>query len=194
MPDLVLQPDGTRYDFMALALASRAVHKRIFETCVGPKFEDLAGWEFNGINTRPLAAALGIRKFIKGFYEGPPRVDGGRGPAPFIQGYNTPVQMNGLRGEHIPRPDPNHPRRQDFFRVHAVVPGARHSRFPQAVLLDYSLGGTKWVPSSPLRDYLVQVYPDDRDLLLGIAYYDLGAPWYLSRFILRRRAPHTFRG
>jgi hypothetical protein len=192
MAEPVLKSDGTRYAYMDLVLAPRAVHGRILREGSAPAFEDLAGWEFDGINTRPVAALLGIRKFIKGFYEGPPRVAGG--PAPFIQGYNIPVRANGLWGEHIPKPSPEHPRRQDFFRVYRVVAGARHSRYPNAVLLDYSLGGTRWVPSTPLRDYLVQVYPDDRDLLLGVAYYDLGYPWYLSRFVLRRRAPHTFSG
>ena len=192
MTDLVLKPDGSRYDFVELALASRAVHGRIYRSSPAPAFEDLVGFEFDGINTRPATVLFGIRKFIKGFYQGPPRVEGG--PEPFIQGYNSPVRTNGLREQHIPRPDPRNPLRRDFFRVHRVVPGARHAKYPQALLLDYSLGGTQWVPSSPLRDYLVQVYPDDRDLLLGVAYYDLGAPLYLSRFVLRRRGAHAFTG
>lgn len=193
MADLELQPDGSRYDFVALCRASRAVHERILKTGPAPTFEDLAGWEFDGANTRPITAAMGIRKFIKGFYEGPPRTSR-KGPEPYIQGYNIQVHGNDIEAPHVPKPSAENPRRGDFFRVHRVVPGARYSAYPQAMLLNYRLGGDTWVPSSPLRDYIVQVYPDDKDLLLGIAFYNLGFPMYLSRFILRRRARHDFTG
>lgn len=193
MSDLELRPDGSRYDSTSLSRAPRSVHERIVHSAGAPAFDDLVGWEFDGINTRPGVALLGIKKFIKGFYEGPTRTSK-RGPEPFIQGYNIQVRGSDVEAPHDPKPSAENPRRADFYRAHLVVPGARHSRYPQAMLLDYSLGGDRFVASSPLRDYLVQVYPDDRDLLLGIAFYDLGFPLYLSCFTLRRRARHDFKG
>lgn len=193
MADLELRPDGSRYDLVSLARASRSVHERILRASQAPTFADLAGWEFDGVNTRPITALLGIKKFIKGFYEGPSRTSR-TGPEPYIQGYNIQVHGADIEAPHVPKPTAENPKRGDFFRVHPVIADARHSRYPQAMLLDYSFGGDGFLPSTPLRDYIVQVYPDDKDLLLGIAFYDLGFPMYLSRFILRRRARHDYNG
>src|SRR5690606_22005234 len=97
---------------------------------VAPRFEDLVGWEFGGDNAVPLFRLLGIRKFVKGFYEGPPRSP--RGPEPFVQGYNIDVANNADDGPHLLKPSKDAPKRYGFYRVHAVVPGARDDRYPNA--------------------------------------------------------------
>lgn len=157
-----------------------------------PRFEDLVGWEFAGANSLSLTRLVGIRKFVKGFYEGPPRSK--VGPEPFVQGYNVVVRQNGDDAPHEYVPSDARPKRHGYYRVHAVQPGARDARYPNAVLLDYSLGGNG-VFGPPLRDYLVQVYPDDPDLLLGKAYLALaGMRIPLSFFVLRRLRKHDFTG
>ena len=156
-----------------------------------PRFEDLVGWEFAGANALGLTKLIGIRKFTKGFYEGPPRSDG---PSPFVQGYNIVVRQNGDEAPHEYVPSDAAPKRHGFYRVHAVDPQARDSRYPGALLLDYGLGGNGLF-GPPLRDYIVQIYPDDPDLLLGKAYLALGPLRIpVSFFVLKRLKKHDFKG
>ncbi len=162
----------------------------IFAQGTPPRFEDLAGWEFAGANATIFTRLLGIRKFVKGFYEGPPR---DAGPEPFLQGYNITVRQNADEAEHVYTPSDASPKRHGFYRVHAVVPGARDSRYPRSLLLDYGLGGNGLF-GPPLRDYIVQVFPDDPDLLLGKAYLALGIRIPVSFFVLKRLRKHSFTG
>ncbi len=159
-----------------------------------PAFESLAGREFAGVNTLRVTRLVGIRKFIKGFYAGPARTTGG--PEPFIQGYNIVVQQNGDDEPHLARPSAERPKRHGFYRVHRVRPADTDSIYANALLLDYSLGGNPWYdPSKVLRDYLVQVYPDDPELLLGHAFVALlGVRLAMSFFVLSRRNEHTYTG
>ena len=86
------------------------------------------------------------------------------------------------------------PKRFGFYRVHRVVEGSRDSHYPNALLLDYGLGGNGLF-GPPLRDYLVQVYPDDPDLLLGKAYLNiLGLRIPANFFVLKRLHQHDYRG
>lgn len=143
-----------------------------------PVFEDLAGWEFHGVNTPAWAKLAGIKKFCKGFYWR----DGA------LYGYNLAVTQNALTEPWLPRPNDNTPRRFGFYRVTRVDPTARDNQFLHAVLLDYSRGGNKRLdPQNGLRDYLVQVSPESNDLYLGKAYYAIGlARVKASYFVLRR--------
>lgn len=173
--------------------ASRSVHHQLLAQGVAPAFESLVGWEFAGLNTGIVPGLLGIRKFKKGFYEGPALASG---PEPFVQGYNIPVRQSGLDAPHVAKPSDDRPKRFGFYRVHHVVPGARDSKYPNALLLDYGLANAGFL-SLPrfLRDYLVQIYPDDDSLLLGVAYVALG-PVRLRQdaFVLKRMNRHDFRG
>jgi hypothetical protein len=192
-PTAALKPDGDRYTWLEiLREMSNGQREAIMRSGVAPAFEDLVGWEFGGANTPPIFRLVGIRKFCKGFYEGPPRA--ARGPEPFIQGYNVPVKNDGDEDPHVLEPSPENPKRFGFYRVHRVVEGARDDRYPNALLLDYSLGGNGLF-GPPLRDYLVQVYPDDPDLLLGKAYLNvLGLRIPTSYFVLKRLHRHDFSG
>lgn len=192
-PGVALKADGERYTWLdILQRTTSGERELIMQSGVAPRFEDLVGWEFGGGNAVPLFRLLGIRKFVKGFYEGPPRA--AKGPEPFVQGYNIDVRGNADDEPHVLKPSPESPKRYGFYRVHRVVEGARDDRYPNALLLDYGLGGNGLF-GPPLRDYLVQVYPDDPDLLLGKAYLNiLGLRIPSNFFVLKRLHEHSFRG
>ncbi len=189
-----LQPNGERWDMRAIYRATNAQRRQIMQNGVMPDLEGLTGWEFAGTNTGPWAALIFNRKFKKGFFQGRDRHPGG--PSPFIQGYNIPVKQNGVGKPHVAKPTDEAPKRFGFYRVHPTVSGAKDSLYENAALLDYSLGGNPWYdPSRLLRDYLVQVYPDDPDLLLGHAMGAvLGLRITVSFFILERMNRHDFTG
>lgn len=191
-PSTVLKANGDRYSWLEILRdIGNGRREAMMMSGVAPRFEDLAGWEFGGGNTLSLTRLVGIRKFVKGFYEGPPRSQ--KGPEPFIQGYNIDAKGNGDDEPHVFKNEKS-PKRFGFYRVHRTIEGARDCRYPNALLLDYSLGGNG-VFGPPLRDYLVQVYPDDPDLLLGKAYVALiGLRVPLSYFVLKRMHQHDFRG
>ncbi len=191
-PSSVLKANGDRYTWLEILQdIGNGRREAMMQSGIAPRFSDLAGWEFGGGNAVPLFRLIGIRKFVKGSYEGPPRA--AKGPEPFIQGYNVDVKNNGDDEPHVFKNEAK-PKRYGFYRVHRVVEGARDSRYPNALLLDYGLGGNG-IFGPPLRDYLVQVYPDDPDLLLGKAYLNvLGLRIPTSFFVLKRLHEHDFRG
>ena len=187
-----LRGSGERYGFVDLAQSRSVVLEAIMRSAQAPRLEQLTGWEFNGLNTASVTKPLGIRKFKKGFYRGPARVP--HGPDPYVQGYNLAVRQNALQAPHIPRSS-DRPRRFGFYRVHRVVPGSRDDLYSNALLLDYGLGGNGPRPERFLRDYLVQVYADDPNLLLGKAYVAAGPKRLaVSFFVLERSNPHDFTG
>lgn len=168
---------------LALERKSHGELDEVFLRGHTPSLDDLVGWEFRGINAPTWARALGIKKFIKGFV---------RRPDGEVTGYNTPVVQNALDGRWTARPDEAAPKRFGFYRVAPVDPTARDNAYLHAVLLDYGAGDNPALdPSRGLRDYLVQVSPDDRDLYLGKAYYALGPLRVAtSFFILERFRPN----
>ena len=189
---LPYRPDGSRYTWGELLCElGDAQREEIMRRGTAPAFRDLVGWEYGGANSIPALRLVGIRKFVKGFYRGPARASG---PEPFIQGYNIPVVTNGDHAPHVFVHGEKSPKRFGFYRVHRPVEGSRDAAYPNGLLLDYSRGGNGPF-GPPLRDYLVQVYPDDPSLLLGKAYVALlGARVPTSYFVLKRRKPHRFTG
>jgi len=156
--------------------------ERVFLDGTTPDLDQLAGWEFRGLNSPTWFRLLGIKKFIKGFY----RRDGG------VYGYNCPVVQNKIDAEWIARPDDENPKRFGFYKVEPVDPTARDNAYLHSVLLDYGKGDNpKLDPSRGLRDYLVQVDADNPDIYLGKAYFAAGPlrlPTF-SFFILERHRP-----
>jgi hypothetical protein len=179
-------PDGTRFSYLDLVKGvSDATRDAVMRAGVAPEFSSLAGWEFDGTNTGAITDLVGIRKFRKGFYEGAPRVP--EGPQPFLQGYNVVVAQDGIGKPHVAVPSEAAAKRHGFYRVHAVDPASADNVYPNALLLDYGLGRNGIEPSGLLRDYLVQVYADDANLLLGRAYVALaGARIHGGYFVLAR--------
>lgn len=192
-PSTVLKPDGGHYSWLEILRdLSNGQRETMMRTGVAPRFEDLAGWEFGGGNTPPIYRLVGIRKFVKGFYEGAPRAK--KGPEPFLQGYNIDAVNDADDAPHQMKLKNGVPKRFGFYRVHRVVEGSRDSHYPNALLLDYGLGGNGLF-GPPLRDYLVQVYADDPDLLLGKAYLNiLGLRIPANFFVLKRLHQHDYRG
>ena len=160
---------------LALEQTSMAGLEREFLRGTTPVLAELAGWEFRGINhlplnALPLAQAVGIKKFVKGFYR-----DGDR-----VMGYNKPVGRNVLDGRWHVTDKPF-----GYYEVHEVDATARDNVYLHAVLLDYGRGGGKlYDPTRGLRDYVVQL---DDDLFLGKAYYALGPLRIPTNFFILER-------
>jgi hypothetical protein len=193
MTTTALTPSDALKSFLDVYRAPAPRLFAILRESPAPSFDDLLGWEFNGLNVGPFAGALGLnRKFRKGFYQGPARAP--RGPEPFIQGYNIPIVQDGAERPHRAKPSDEAPGRFAFYRAYGAAQSPRFNRYPQALLLDYSLGGDAW-PPPVLRDYLVQVHPGSSELLLGYACLALG-PITLPGgfFVLERTRRHDFAG
>jgi len=140
--------------------------EKVFVRGTTPNLDELVGWEFRGINHLPLnklpiANLLGIKKFLKGFF----RTEDGR-----VMGYNAPVQNNALDGRwHVAE------KKFGYYEVLPVDPTARDNKYLHAVLLDYGKGKNPPLePSQVLRDYLVQVDPNNPNLYLGKADAAIG--------------------
>lgn len=146
-----------------------------------PTRDGLSGREFDGFNTPDFARVLGFQKFIKGFFED------GEGK---LVGYNLFVERPraGITAPWVAKGGGGSEQRHGFYDVVPVVPG-RYGDYPNALLLDYGSGRNHALnPESRIRDFLVQVDPENPRLLLGKAYVDLGATRVFSNFfVLRRR-------
>ena len=163
-------------------LALRRAPGRVLEAAmregIAPSFESIEGWVFRGWNTLWLTRLFGFQKFAKGFYRGAERACG---PSPFLQGYNVVVAQNGNWDTHQPRPSEARPRLHGYYRVYQAP-----NRYANALFLDYAKGANGLNPAGLLRDYLVQPWPDEPDLLLGKAYVALGVWVPVSFFVLQR--------
>jgi len=136
-----------------------------------PSPDGLAGWEFRGWNHPPILALLGIRKFVKGFFQ----ADG-------LEGYNRPPRQNAFEEEWL---EPGKP--YGFYRVGA--PAAPDLRHPNALMLNYGMSPRNafWKPERFLRDYLVQPDPSEPDVLLGLATLALGSARPATNYFLLER-------
>ena len=174
---------------LALEASSQAELELAFLRGATPDLADLAGWEFRGINHPGWAAALGIKKFIKGFFYERPGAQDGK-----VFGYNCPVEQNVLDGRWRAKPDDAAPKKFGFYEVVPVDPTSRDNQYLHAVLLDYGAGGNKpWDPTAGLRDYVVQL---TSDRLLGKAYYAVGPLRIHTNFFIlerHRRGPTDVR-
>jgi hypothetical protein len=172
------------HSFEELAHMSKDQLERVFMRGMMPDLDKLAGWEFRGLNHPAWARLAGIKKFMKGFYW-----DGDA-----LYGYNCPMKQNATRGPWIFKKTAEDPGRFGYYRVAPVDASAKDNAYLNSVLLDYGEGGNKiYDPSRNLRDYLVQVDPDNEDLYLGKAYYALGPLRVSSNFFLLERE-HQARG
>jgi hypothetical protein len=169
-------------EYRFLAGRSRSELERLLVRGETPSLEALPGIEYGGWNHPRRMAALGIRKFIKGFF----RSESGE-----HHGYNTPARQDGLDQSWSARPDEEHPKRFGFYRVAPVNPEARDNRYLHALLLDYGRGeNPRFDVSRIIRDYLVRPEPGSDELLLGKAYLCLGpARLYSNFFVLQRLGP-----
>ena len=177
--------DAPSAKFLALAGSPAAELERLLASRPGPEPAALAGFEWRGANTPWYASLLGIRKFVKGFF------DAGSG----VEGYNIPVAQNAFEGPWLHLPSPEDPKRFGFYLVSMVDPKARDNRYPNAALLDYGASPRNFAlrPERLLRDYLVVPDPADPSLLLGKAYLAIGTRVAVSYFALERLRKTSWR-
>jgi len=147
--------------FRRLAQLPLADLEREFIAGGTPDPANLSGWEFRGLNCPAATRAIGVRKFVKGFYS----------EGDDYYGYNIPVRQTRASEEWEYKPNDDTPKRFGFYRVTAVEPTARDNAHPHALLLDYGGMNPRFDPSDRLRDYLVQITDDT---FLGAAYYAVG--------------------
>lgn len=178
------QPTGDRYDYVALALSDNDELEHVMRVGVTPDPAKIAGWEFKGWNTLDLTQLLGFRKF-KGFYQDDPTSDPARG----LQGYNVQVVTNGLGDSWFDKIKNGDSIKHAWYDCVPVDLDDTDNKYPNALLINYACGRNfPGDPSSLLRDYIVQVYADNDDLLLGKAYLALpaGMRLFVSYFVLER--------
>jgi len=185
-----MQPNGQRYDYLSLCVASDDQLETAMRQGVQPRLADLAGWEFRGYNTLVLTEMLGFRKFKKGFYQANPSE---QDPA-YLNGYNVQVVQTPLADPWFDRVKGGQSIKHAWYRCHPVRMTETDCRYPNGVLVNYDCPeGKRYDPSKRLRDYVVQVYPDNKDLLLGKAFVALAGPLrvFVSYFILERENPSS---
>lgn len=165
--------------FLKLAQSSNSQLETILRAAKGPALESLVGFEWRGCNTSWRLKAMGLQKFIKGFFQ-----EGER-----VEGYNIPVQQNGLDAPWLDQPTTESPKRFAFYLVTQVDRESADNLYPQAILLDY--GASRRNPAYAIerliRDYLVQLDPTNPDLLLGKAYLTIGTLRLPSNFFVIER-------
>ena len=156
-------------NFAELARKDTQALEAIFAAGAAPRLESLPGWEWRGWNAPFFTKLLGIRKFIKGFFDGPAGVEG----------YNIPVRQGDFSESWSKKGRPF-----GFYNV---------SNAGASVLLDYGASprNARWKPERVLRDFLVQPDPGNADLLLGKAYLDLCGPRVFSNFFILERLAKT---
>ena len=169
--------------FELLAQSTHVTLEQIFRAAQTPDLEMLVGFEWRGYNISPVTKLLGIQKFIKGFFVSN---DG-------TEGYNIPVQQNGLSNPWLAKPTPEQPKRFAFFLVSHGDPDSTDHLYPSALLLDYghSPRNPRYAMERILRDYLVQPDHDNPDLLLGKAYLAIGSRRIPSNFFVIERLLRT---
>ncbi len=159
---------GERYDYVSLAIASDEELETVMKLGVMPDLEKLAGWEFKGWNSTDMAYLIQAKKFKKGLYRDK--------SANKVLGYNVVVLQNGLGEPWIEKLKGSDAIRERFYEPYPVDLNEIDNRYPNALLLNYGKPKNNFTldPARLLRDYLVQVYPDNFDLYLGKAFNALG--------------------
>ena len=178
------QPNGDRYDYVSLCLATNEELEDVMRRGVQPDPSKIAGWEFRGWNTFDLTSMLGIRKFKKGFYLEDPVAN----PAQGIEGYNVQVVQNGLGDDWFDKIKNGNSIKHGWYNCYPVDLNEVDNKYPNALLINYDCGRNPPMdPSSKLRDYIVKPYGDNNDLMLGKAFVSLGPlRVFVSFFILER--------
>lgn len=174
-------------DFLRLARASNEELLRVMVRGQRPDPDALDGWMFRGANTPTWASLLGIKKFVKGFYRGAPRVIQRQGQGPLF-GYNAGVRQNSLEKPWLFKPHEDDPKPFGYYSVTNVDATAHDNEHLNALLLNYGEGQNPLTdPSKVLRDYIVCAYPDRDDILLGRAFVALGPKRLGTNFFVLER-------
>lgn len=186
------------YTFEMLAKAGKKTLEEIMKNGTTPDLESMAGWEFDGYNLTFTATILSIRKFRKGFYK---EKDNYKGYNEFIKGfdkeedkykgYNVKMKQNKFKKPWKYKNEQNPERFGwfDIFQSSAFKFAKGKTYYPNAVLLHYGLDKRNTLlEGKMLRDFLVQVNKDDKDLYLGKAYNAVGKSWVMPSYFIIKRA------
>lgn len=168
---------------LALAEKTNSALETLLNAGTAPEGERLSGWRFLGLNKGFGAGLIGRRKFIKQMFFT------GTGQVKILAGNNIVVRQNGVRNPYVISLANGIPRTEGAYIIEAAAAHPRWHHYPNAALLDYGRGGNPWYdPAHLLRDYLVQPFAGDADLLLGKAYFQLGPLNIFSNFFVLQRA------
>lgn len=179
---VIRRPDGERYDYISLATASDEVLEELLRAGVQPDVADLTGWEFRGFNVAEYLSLARRRKFKQGFFS-----NGGA----TAHGYRVRVRQNRLGEAWIDRIKHGESVKHGWCDVYPTTSDGADNLYPNGLLLDYETDRNgRFDPTRLLRDYLVQVYADNRDLLVGKAVAAVrGQRLALGYFVLERYNP-----
>ena len=167
--------------YVRLARSDNRTLDSIFATAVAPAFETLVDFQWRGYNTDPNLRVLGLRKFIKAFFRG----RNGE------EGCNVKVEQNQLSEPWIPRLRNGGIEAFAFYLVGSQTSPTRLDRNPNALLIDYAASprNPAWHVERLIRDYVVQPFADNPDLMIGRAFLGIGrARFASSYFVIERLA------
>lgn len=152
----------------------------LFAASLAPSFEALVGYRWRGWNTDPNLKYLGLKKFIKAFF----RAEHGD------EGCNVKVRQNAFAEPWIPRRRHGHDDAFAFYLVRTQSAGTRIARNPGALLIDYAASSRNpaYHIERTIRDYIVQPFSDDADVMLGRAFVGIGRMRVASSFFVIERA------
>ena len=174
------------YDY--LITTHQGILESLMKTGSVPDTKNLIGYEFRGVNVVFVLKIIndigigiepkffGVKKFKKGFVK-----RGGE-----VWGYNVKVKQNSIFEPHFAVPNEDKPNIFGWYKVYPAEYDPRHNIYRNSLLLNY--GYSKELhPARFLRDYLVQVEPENIDLYLGKAYLSIGHKTItLGYFVLER--------
>ena len=180
------------YSFESLASKTPAELRNIHREGVAPDLDKLRGWEFRGLNVLPGYAHFymwltGNVRFIKCFFDSE---DAGPGN---LKGYNLRVENGAVDEPWTCRPNEEKPGRLGHYIVYPKRNSGRPEHIaehPNAVFLDYDIPQNNLFSGRTLDDYVVKPDPDNDDVLLGVAYMELGPIRLPFPFILERYQKH----
>ncbi len=181
---MTIEIKNAKLDYLSLATSGNDFLEEVLRVGRAPVLDEIAGWEFKGFNTMDLTGMIGIRKFKKGFYK-----DGDA-----VRGYNVKVQQSGgLLDPWVDIVKKDESVKHGWYDVYPVRSEEVDNEYPDSVLLNYAAEkNPKADPSRFLRDYLVQVDPDNENLFLGKAFVALGSKRvFVSYFVLERENPSS---
>lgn len=172
--------------FETLAKADKKTLDDVMENGKMPDLESMAGFEFDGYNLTFMASILGIRKFRKGFYKYKWNkvLDLWR-----YAGYNVKMKQNSFKKPWEYKG--KEPKKFGWFEIFTLNRFKEEGldMYPNATILHYGLDKRNTLfEGKMLRDYLVQVNDNDKDLYLGKAYNAIGKNLVMPSYFIIKRA------
>ncbi len=176
------------HTFETLAKADKKTLEEVMNNGTMPDLESMTGWEFDGYNLTFMATILGIRKFRKGFYKTQTAKEEILGVWQY-NGYNVKMKRNKFEQPwEYKNGKPERFGWFDIFRLNRFEEEGL-DMYRNAAILHYGLDKRNTLfEGKMLRDYLVQVNDNDKDLYLGKAYNAVGQKLVMPSYFIIKRA------